>query len=79
MAHYQEPLHRPTSAKMHSKNNNGNILEASDSAGSNSWVVSNDDQNYRILFLHVATARSGWARTISLSGLQDDASTHHTR
>jgi len=50
MAHYQGPLYRFTSVKMHSKNDNDNVLEAWDSAGSNSWVVSNDDQNYHILF-----------------------------
>jgi hypothetical protein len=36
MAHYQEPLHRFTSVKMNTKNDNDNVLEASDSAGSNS-------------------------------------------
>jgi hypothetical protein len=64
---------------MNTKNDNDNVLEASDSAGSNSWMLSNNDQNYRILFPHVATAQSvpgpfhypGFMITLS--------QTHHTR
>ena len=64
---------------MRSENDNDNVLEASNSAGFNSWVVSNDDQNYRILFPHVATAHSAPRPfhypvfTITLS------QTHHAR